>query len=257
MFTHKKTFMFMLRAKQGGHLWNKFKVISRRISSTEMSSVVDCNPKTTRERLWKEKLGKIARRDVSKLAPVVHGRVMEPIAREWIAWEMRHEWDLKTPQMLLDPDIPVCCSPDGVFYHKKNKLVKGLEIKCPFILKNMPQSKEAIHLEYLIQCFVCLHVCKADSWLLIFFFEDTRDQRSIQLDPTPVGYLAPVREASLVAFELFPDEHLWTSFFAREVAQFQKELQGNSLHPHPRKEKMERKNWVREKLLALTVPFIL
>lgn len=247
----------MLRAKQSGHIWNKFKVISRRISSTEMSSVVDCHPRTTRERLWKEKLGKIARKDVSHLAPVKHGRVTEPIAREWIAWEMGDEWDLKVPQMFLDPDIPVCCSPDGMFYHKTKKLIKGLEIKCPFNGRNMPRTKEDIHLEYLIQCFVCLHVCRADSWLLIFFFEDTRGQHSIQLAQGSGGYPAPAREASLVAFELFPNEHLWQSFFAQEVALFQKELQDSSLQAHSKQKKKEKRDWVREKLLSLTVPFIL
>lgn len=232
--------MFMLRSKQGGSLWTRFKTVNRRVSSTEMSSVVDCNSHTSREKLFLEKLGRSFRRDLSHVAAIQHGRRQEPVARTLIHERMDpEEWELKLPGLVVDPHLPVCCSPDGLFFHREKDVSIGLEIKCPYNTKCIARKKEDIKVEYLIQAFVCMNILCSDRYLLVFFDAWTSD---------------------LTAYEMFPDASLWTEFFAREACQFRKELEDNTSGlaptPRPRGEKRQRKKWVREKLLELVVPFM-
>lgn len=231
--------MIMLRARQSSSLWKAFKETNRMISSTEMSAVVDSNSHTSRERLFQEKLGLLPRRDLSHVPAVKHGRRYEPIARDLIRERMGEDWDLKVPGVVISPDLPVCCSPDGIFYHREKDISVGLEIKCPFNPRNVPQKKEDIKVEYLIQAFVCMNVLCSDRYLLVFFDAESN---------------------TLTGYEMYPEENLWTSFFAREACQFRKELEDNtsglSPTPHPREEKRRKKKWVREKLLSITVPFM-
>ena len=227
--------MFMLRANE--RVWGAYKKMTQRISSTEMSSVLDCNTRTSRKKLWEQKKGIITRKDLGELLPIQHGRNQEPIAREKIYEILKEHWELKLPKTVFDPEEPVCCSPDGVFYHREQDAVMGLEIKCPWLAENVPLTKEKIKLEYLIQCFVCLMVLRADSWLLVYY------------DATGgVG---------LTGYQVFPDSRLWTECFLPEVDRFQADLEGTKPCCLPRAEKKKKKDWVREKLLELTVPCVL
>ena len=230
--------MFLMRSKQSSRLWKLFKTSTARISSTEMSSVLNFHPKVNRERLYREKKGLEKRKDISDLPPIKHGRFYEPVARDKIYEYYKKDYDLHLPGTIFDPWHPICCSPDGMLFHKTLPLVKGLEIKCPFLKKNVPFTKENIPLEYLIQCFVCLQVTRADSWVLVFY--DASDGVSVW-------------------YEIFPSRRLWKRIFLPAVYQFRTDLEGNdeSLHQAgKRKSKMEqeKKKIVWEKLLEKTVP---
>lgn len=228
--------MFMLRTGQKSPLWSYFKGNSMRISSTEMSSVLHCNPRLSKKKLFLQKTKKVPKPDSSNLMPIQHGVYYEPVAREKVYDKLKHLYRLTLPGCILDPSSPLCCSPDGVLFHKGNNRMMGLELKCPFLSKNFPQSKDEIKTAYLIQCFVCLHVSRADGWLLAFY--DSESDRA-------------------ECYEISPDSGLWESIFLRESFLFADLLADSSASPPPTKNKEDKKREVsiRRRLLELCKPY--
>lgn len=232
--------MFLLRMSQKSYLWSEFKRNQmNRISSTEMSSVLHCNPRMSYKKLFLLKSKREKNFPVfssSAVLPIEHGMLFEPIARSKIFEKMKSDWDLKLPGCVLDPSAPLCCSPDGVFFHKTFDKMLGLEIKCPFLPRNMPVTKHDIKTCYLIQCFVCLHVCRADGWMLVFY-----DAESNRLE----------------SFEISPDSSLWKEVFLSESSRFVDLLADNDGHVPPKKNKKDKikENVIRTRLLSKTKPF--
>jgi hypothetical protein len=228
--------MFMLRTSQKSPLWSYFKSNSLRISSTEMSSVLHCNPRLSKKKLFLQKTKKILKPDSSGLLPIQHGVYYEPVAREKLFDRVKHRFRLFLPGCILDPSSPLCCSPDGVFVDRVNGDIMGLELKCPFLSKNFPSSKEDIKTAYLIQCFVCLHVSRADCWLLAFY--DSESDR-------------------VSCYEISPDLGLWQSTFLPESFRFATLLADSSSHPPPTKNKEDgkREALIRRRLLELCKPY--
>lgn len=229
--------MFLIRAPQQGRIWGEFKKRTIRVSATEMSCLFDANKYTSRQKLIKEKKGMVSRKNVDNMA-TRHGIDHEPIARDLLSEKLGEDWTMKLVGCVCDPDVLTCCSPDGMLYSKSGDVVKGVELKCPFRVENIPDSKEGISLQYLIQSFVCLHVTRADAWLLVFF--DCRTQR-------------------LSGFEISPDSCLWEEVFLPELSRFQKDLKDKQLRLPSKAEKKEReikRIEVREKLMKLTKPIL-
>lgn len=233
--------MFLVRLEQGSFVWKYFKETNKLISSTEMTSVLNCG-RISRKMLLEKKKDIDSKQKKEKTSSfeetfMYHGRIYEPVARKLIM-ENLPRWDLLLPGVIRDIDQPICCSPDGIIENDLNNSMKGLEIKCPFYSTNIPTKKEDIRIEYLIQCFTCLHVTQVDSWLLVFY-----DASNNQMN----------------WYEMLPNEDLWRRVFLTAVDLFVKELEDNKSHLSPkidRKEVKEKKAYIKGELLKVLKDYI-
>lgn len=129
-----------------------------------------------------------------------HGRIWEPVAIEKARGILDPEHDAiwYKPAIVPDPYDPVCCSPDATFY--KNKRFYGLEVKNPFS-RPLPTSADRVDIQHVVQCFVCLHVTRADCWFL--FYYSYKDDR-------------------YMIYRVNPDIELWRSEFVPRIEKFLK-----------------------------------
>lgn len=231
--------MLSIRAKQNGFFWQCIKNISLEkkkylISSTEMSALFHSNKRKSKRRLFNEKTKRIKRPNIENAA-VKHGRMFEDPARRIVQKLMGKDFELLQPGCIVDPSEPICCSPDGIFNSLISDLMIGLEAKCPFLPKNFVTEKEDIPIEYLIQCFTCIHVTRADSWLLAFF---------------------EAQSEFLSVFEIFPNDELWEDLFVPETRLFVQHMaQDNTSQAEiPKKNEDDKKiqELIRSKLLEGT-----
>lgn len=162
--------MFALRTKQGSKTWEAMREkLTRWISSTEGASLFHASHYTSRRALFQRKIG-LKKKYVGKNPAIEHGKKFEEHALEKAKelldlkfWEESLDW--RRPGIVLDPWSVFSCSPDQICQNF------GLEVKCPW-KRALPEKKEDILNDYLLQCFICCHVCKLPSWYL-FYLEVT------------------------------------------------------------------------------------
>jgi len=223
--------MLALRAEQGKNFWKHWKKKTPLISSTEISAVFCMNKHKTRNQLFQEKKGKP--RPENDCPATRHGRLWEPYAIGKVLEHFPEEsWEFRRPGCLKAP--PVCASPDLVLFSLEADVMIGLEVKCPYSAP-IPKRKEDVCSEYLFQCFSCLMISRANSWLLAFY--DTEYDRA-------------------QVFEIFPDSDLWERELLPRVEDFLRTVAGNTDldRPFGRKGKKEKslEDVLRRKLLDKT-----
>ncbi len=157
--------MFSLRCKPAGKVWEAFKEMGNFwISSTEASALLFASHYGSRRALWDKKVRRTKRKFHNNPA-ILHGQKFEELALEKgkkLVEDYRSEnIEWKRPSMVKDPWSVFSCSPD--------QLAKdfGLEVKAPW-RRALPEKKEDILNDYLLQCFVCAHVCKVAFWYLYY-----------------------------------------------------------------------------------------
>jgi len=142
--------MFALGLTQGSEIWKTYKkMLTNRISSTEMASVLLMNPYKSDIKLKLEKRGQIQKSDFESPA-MMRGVVFEPLAIECFqSWTSsiftQDQWSWRKPGLILDQDC-LCCSPDAMVF-KVNKdgefqgIGYGLEVKVLYS-RPIPKKKQ-------------------------------------------------------------------------------------------------------------------
>jgi hypothetical protein len=164
--------MFAIRCKR--LVWEQFKEMGRYwISSTEMPSVLHASHFMSRKKLFEKKLGRWKKPTRGNPA-IQHGIANEGEAllegKRFVEKKLGRDVEWRRPSLVLDPWSVLSCSPDQISEDF------GLEVKCPW-KRALPDRKEQILDDYLIQCFVCAHVCKLDKWYLFYWNTYTRESR--------------------------------------------------------------------------------
>lgn len=115
------------------------------------------------------------------------GEALEPEARGLFAEKMNLE--VRTAGFVKMDDTPVGCSPDGLIY-RGQKLVSGLEIKCPIGRNHVKYLVEGVLPDqYRAQVHGSMYVTGLDSWYFMsycqgfrpFIFKVERDDYTRQL----------------------------------------------------------------------------
>lgn len=144
------------------------------VSSTEMSSVLHCNPNKSRKKLYKEKRKLIRRFHVDNEA-TRHGNFYEPYAIMWACnYPQFYKWSLRTNTLdsklgiMVDNVAPLCCSPDALFLNMETREIRGLEVKCPYS-REIPLVAEDVDRQYIVQALVCALCFKLREWYLLYY----------------------------------------------------------------------------------------
>ena len=157
--------MFSLRVTQRSKTWEMLKERGvGYISSTELAAVFHASAYGSRRKLTMQKTsGK--RKKFSNPAQE-HGTRWEPVAVraacKFLDETLGKSHDWMQPGIIRDPWSVVTCSPDQICSDF------GLEVKCPWKRK-LPETREEIINDNLLQCFACIHVTKLPHWYLFYY----------------------------------------------------------------------------------------
>lgn len=181
------------------------------VSSTQISSVIHLNKHKSKRMLWYEKKGIRKERSVQGNQAVDDGVALEETAIN-VALDIIDPGNLFAyfkPGIVVDPWSKTCCSPDLVMglWHLNGKgpTLVGLEVKVPHT-RGIPESITDVPIEYIIQCFVSIHITKAEFWYLFFYNKHSRSPGSDAL------------------FIVYPNAEIW-SLVNIEVYDFIKSLE--------------------------------
>lgn len=161
------------------------------ISSTELAAVFHCSHWGSRKKLYEKKLSKTFKQ-TPKSAAIHHGQAFEPLALKKAMEFLGTDLDWRKAGIVIDPFSVISCSPDAI------SPSMGLEVKCPAI-RTLPETKEEILDDYLLQCFACIHVCKSPVWYLFYL---------------------QVSDGASVCFKFEPDWMLWIHKIVPKAKEF-------------------------------------
>jgi len=217
--------MFSIRVRQRSKLWEMLKDRGvAYVSSTELASVFHASSYGSRRKL-SEKKTKGIRKPFSFNPAQNHGETFEPLAikkaSDWLDEKLgkRHDW--MRPGIIRDPWSVVTCSPDQICSDF------GLEVKCPWKRK-LPERKEDLINDNLLQCFACIHVTKFTHWYLWFYDSYTGNS---------------------VAYRVNQNQKLWKEVVAPAAASYLESLDSQEAFRVKRKKDGEAWNELREALL--------
>lgn len=230
--------MFHLLLEQNSNTWLEFKKSTKRITSTEISSVLHLNPNKSKAKLWREKNEKQTKRNESNVFTQI-GRMLEPVALNKAIyliqeWRQNNDQYFFKPGVVLDPYSPLCsCSPDMMFCSSGEDLF-GIELKIR-VTRPVPNTISEIDLPHLVQAFSSLHICRARAWYLFYMEASLLDEREMTSEQA-------LHAGKLSLFKIYPNDLVWKEIL-NQVQQFLEEKK------NPPKKNKKRDGWM-EKMIS-------
>lgn len=220
--------------EQRGYLWLRVKRYSQLISSTSMGIVLGLDKYNSRHKLLQKHIdAKYIR--FEKIKDEEKKRSNDDFFQRAVQYGIKYEKDAidtccNYMTYMLDMNITeqidlgtyictescVSVSPDKILVVKNeegDQILCGLEVKVPFVKKNIPGSIDEIRASYLSQCFTCLMTMKMIYWYLYFYDPDDID--------------------CYILFRMKPDKSLWEEDILPLVCDFYERVDTDK--PFPRK----------------------
>ncbi len=174
--------MLALVSKQRTPYWHIFKELNGMISSTSIASIFHASPHKSKMKLYREvhlktnEKGKKFESEAMRYGKEKEQDTLDKAFEFLLKKGMIEDGtDYRIPGTLIDMEHPICCSPDALYLDSKG-LMHGVEVKTMFS-SCCPLKIEKVPFHYLLQCMVCLHVHKAEDWVL-YFHDHNREHYS-------------------------------------------------------------------------------